>query len=390
MSTLLIKGATLLDADTWYAPKDILITNEAITAVEDNIPASGVETVINLFGYTVMPGFIDCHVHICSRNGPSEKMLQGLAEHGISTAKDMGLLKNMPLEEYMSWLKEHEGPEYVSIVTAGRYIDVAGGYGMGPQEGLNWGIEIRSSEDAAKAVAYQAECGVDGIKTGLSDGFVGPVRNRISQDLLRALMDEARKNGLWSSVHIGRVDDLRMAVECGVTSVAHTPGDRELDDDCIELMVKRGVPMTTTVGEFMNPKVRFVPKGYLGTTDFKIHQAIMLFNLKKFYDAGGIIGVGTDRNDRDGSGGNTEIPVWELAQLRSIGIPMIDVIRAGTVNSAMICGVHDEGLISPGMKANLIAFKGELDDSFENLRSLQLVVNRGKVIIDSRAHSGEG
>lgn len=385
MSTLLIKGATVLDADTWYVQKDILITNEVISAIEDNISASEAETLIDLSGYTLMPGFIDCHVHLCSRNGVSEKMLRGFAEHGVTTVKDMGLLKKMPLEEYMSWLKGHEGPEYANVVTAGRYIDVAEGYGMGPQEGLNWGIEIQTPEDAAKAVAYQAECGVNGIKTGLSDGFVGPMRGRISRNLLSALMDEARKNGLWSSVHIGRVDDLRMAVECGATSAAHTPGDRELDDACIELMVKQGIPMTTTVGEFMNPKVRFVPKGYLGTTDLKMHQAIMLFNLKKFYDAGGIIGVGTDRNDRDGSGGNTEIPVWELAQLRSIGIPMADVIRAGTVNSAMICGVLDEGMITPGMKANLIAFQGELDDSFENLRSLQLIINRGKIIVDSRA-----
>lgn len=387
--SILIKGAAVLDAETWYAPRDILITDNRISAVEREISASGTETLIDLSGYTVMPSFVDCHVHICSRNGMSEKMLRGFAEHGISTVKDMGLLKRMSLEEYMSWLKAHQGPEYAGVVTAGRYIDVADGYGMGPQAGSDWGIEIQTPEDAAKAVAYQAQCGVDGIKTGLSDGFVGPVRGRISRDLLRALMDEAEKNGLWSSVHIGRVNDLRMAVECGATSAAHTPGDRELDDDCIDLMVKHGVPMTTTVGDFMDPKVRFVPKGYLGTVDFKMHQAMMLFNLKKFYDAGGIIGVGTDRSDRDGMGGNTEIPVWELAQLRAIGIPMADVIRAGTLNSALICGVHDEGLIRPGMKANLIAFRGELDDSFEKLRALQLIINCGKVIVDSRENLKE-
>ena len=233
-----------------------------------------------------------------------------------------------------------------------------------------------------QAVTYQAGCGVAGIKTGLADGFVGPVRGRISRELLTALMDAAREYGLWSSIHIGRVDDLRMAVECGVTAAAHTPGDCELDDTCIELMLKYGLSMTTTVGDFMNSKVKFIPIGYHDATDLKMHQAIMLFNLRKFYDAGGMIGVGTDRQDRDGSGGNTGIPVWELAQLRSIGIPMNEVIRAGTVNAAKICGLWDEGLLRVGMKANLLAFQGMLDDSFEQLSVPQFVMNRGEILVD--------
>lgn len=380
--TQLFKGAVLLDAETQYEKRDILISNDVLTAIEPHIPESGAETVIDLSGYTVMPCFVDCHVHVCSRGGPSEAILKGFAEHGISAVKDMGLLREMPLEEYMTWLNAHQTPEYARVMTAGRYIDVAEGYGMGPQAGSNWGIEIKTPEDAAQAVAYQAVCGVSGIKTGLADGFVGPVRSRISRELLTAMAEAARAHGLWSSIHIGRVDDLRTAVECGVAAAAHTPGDRELDDACIELMLKHGVSMTTTVGDFMNSHIKFIPLGYHDVTDLKMHQAIMLFNLKKFYDAGGMIGVGTDRQDRDGSGGNSEIPVWELAQLHSIGIPMNEVIRAGTVNAAKICGLQDEGLLRVGMKANLLAFQGELDASFEQLRAPQFVMNRGKVLVD--------
>lgn len=143
-----------------------------------------------------MPCFVDCHVHVCSRAGPSEQLLRNFAHNGISTVKDMGLLNNMALEPYMQWLAMRQTPEFARVVTAGRYIDVENGYGMGPGKGDCWGLEIKNSRDAENAVAYQAQLGVHGIKTGLSDGFVGAIRNKISPDLMRALTTAARTRGL--------------------------------------------------------------------------------------------------------------------------------------------------------------------------------------------------
>ena len=390
---LLLKNCFLLDANSDYVSADIKISAGLITsvAVKNNEDGESKDyTVVNcknpeyecevtdMKGYTVMPSVIDSHLHVSSRNGHSAQLLRGLAENGISTVRDMGMLNSLPLEDYMGWLTKHQGPEYASVVTAGRYIDVADGYGMGPNN-AGWGIEISSAEDAKAAVEYQKARGVDGIKTGISDGYTGPIRNRISKELFRALAGACKSNGLWFSAHIGRVDDLRFAVENGITDAAHTPGDKEMEDDLIAMMVEKHISMNTTVGNMAAP-LRFLPKGYKDEAELRQNQQNMLNNLKRFYDAGGLIVTGTDRQDRDGSGGNTQIPVWEMQQLLNAGIPFKEVIKTATLNGALLCGRNDEGLIEEGMKANLIAFKGKMDNSFSQLLDLKFVMHEGTIL----------
>ena len=171
----------------------------------------------------------------------------------------------------------------------------------------------------------------------------------------------------------------RFAVENGITDAAHTPGDKEMEDDLIAMMVEKHISMNTTVGNMAAP-LRFLPKGYKDEAELRQNQQNMLNNLKRFYDAGGLIVTGTDRQDRDGSGGNTQIPVWEMQQLLNAGIPFKEVIKTATLNGALLCGRNDEGLIEEGMKANLIAFKGKMDNSFSQLLDLKFVMHEGTIL----------
>ena len=387
MKTLL-KNAVLLDAAHEYETADILVENERIAAVGADLAAEDAE-IIDLGHRTVMPAFLDAHVHTHPRSVPfadEEPILEAFVYNGLSGAKDLGLLDNIPLEGYMEWLRTQDVPGKLRVATAGRYIDVDGGYGMGPMPEFKWGLEIETPEQAAEMVRYQFRAGVNGIKIGMNDGGMGPILGKLSGEHIRAITDTAHELGIWTTAHVYAVDDLRLLVENGIGEAAHTPHDRMIDDDIIRQMVERHIPMTTTIGDFTedSPLPPHCPPQYT-PEEFKAKRlrdkALTIENLKKFYGMGGTINVGTDFMRTSDGVADAVIPVGELRQLRQdVGMSMRDVICAGTVNAAASCGFTDEGSIRPGSRANLIAFDGRLSDDFSQLLALRFVMNRGIVI----------
>lgn len=389
---ILLKNAVLLDAAHEYEPVSILIDGERIAAVDKDIPAEDV-LVMDMGGRTVMPAFLDAHVHTKPLPGPcsnEEPILQAFVYNGLSGAKDLGILDVWPLEDYLAWLRSQDEPGKLRVATAGRYIDVDGGYGMGPFPDQKWGIEIVTPEEAADMVRHQFRAGVNGIKIGINDGVMSPIRGQLSAAHVRAITDAAHELGLWTSAHVYRTDDLRMLVENGIDEAAHTPHDRLMDDDLIAAMVEKRIPMTTTIGDLTedSPPPRHCPPQFTPEEFLALRlrdKAITLKNLRKFYEAGGTICVGTDFMHAEDPIKEAVIPVGELRQLRrDIGMSMREVICAGTVNAAASCGFSDEGAIRPGNRANIIAFDGPLDDDFSQLLDLKFVIHRGAVIRDQR------
>ncbi|MCR5785838.1 MAG: amidohydrolase family protein [Eubacterium sp.] len=385
----ILKNIKLLDAFHDYESLEILIEDDRIKEVSKNISADDAK-VIDLKGKTLMPSFADAHMHIKPFMGPFENenpILEALALNGISCVKDLGILDSIPLEGYLKWLDTLKVPGNIRISTAGRYIDVEGGYGMGPVPDVNWGILINTPEEAADAVTYQFLAGVDGIKIGLNDGSFGPITGKLSPELIYAITTRARECGIWSTAHVLAADDLRTLVDCGIDSAAHTPQDKLIDDDVIDKMVKNHIPMTTTIGtaSLDDPLPEMFPPSYASAEAFRQAQAdrrqMILKNIEKFYKAGGIINVGTDLMRCQNPINQATIPVSELKQLRNIvGMSMKDVIKAGTINSARACGFNDEGVLRPGNKASLIAFAGTLSDSFDELLNLDFVMNQGIIL----------
>ena len=384
----LLKNVLLLDAAREYEAADLLVEGERIAAVGPDLAAEDA-AVIDLGGRTVMPAFLDAHVHTRPQPVPfsdEEPILEAFVYNGLSGAKDLGILDNIPLEGYLAWLRTQDAPGRLRVATAGRYIDVAGGYGMGPFPELKWGLEIETPAQAAEMVRYQFRAGVNGIKIGMNDGGMSPILGKLSGAHIRAITDTAHELGLWSTAHVYAVEDLRLLVENGIGEAAHTPHDRIIDDDIIRRMVDRRIPMTSTIGNVTedSPPSPHCPPQYTPEA-FRAKQlrdkAVTIENLKRFYAMGGTVNVGTDfMRSKDGVA-EAMIPVSELRQLRQdVGMSLRDVIRAGTVNAAASCGFSDEGAIRPGNRANLIAFDGRLGDDFAQLLDLRFVMNRGVVI----------
>ena len=381
----LLKNGLLLDAAHDYEALDVLVEGEYITAVGKDLPADGAE-IIDLGGKTLMPTFIDAHVHVQPFiRDHGDAVLKALAYNGISAVKDLGILDSIELEGYLDWLAPQDEPGKARVATAGRYIDVPGGYGVGPAPGETWGIIIDTPEEAADMVTYQFRAGVDGIKIGISDGSMSPLIAKLSPEHVHAITERAKEYGIWTSAHVYTADDLKMLVDNGIGEAAHTPNDALIDDEPIAKMAERGIPMTTTLGDETRDRGGHVPPWFASAEEYYAQcaakRAMSVENLKKLYAAGGKINIGTDFMRCEDPMKEAVIPVTELRALRQrVGMSMHDVICAGTINAARSCGFADEGAIRPGNRASMLAFTGELDDDFAKLTALEFVMNRGEVL----------
>lgn len=112
---------------------------------------------------------------------------------------------------------------------------------------------------------------------------------------------------------------------------------------------------------------------------------VMEENLGRFYRAGGKIVVGTDLIHSRDYRKDAVIPVPELRHLHAAGLPMNAILRAATLSGAEVVGTGNiEGRIAAGYLANLVAVPGKVDESFDALRQVKLVMHRGAIIRDER------
>jgi len=115
--------------------------------------------------------------------------------------------------------------------------------------------------------------------------------------------------------------------------------------------------------------------------DTQEQEAICVDNVARFFKAGGMVAVGTDTMRMESQPHVATMPVGEMKLLYKAGLSVADVIDAATINAAIVCGIFDEvGSIEVGKKANIIAVKDEIDETFDALSHVEFVMNRGVVI----------
>lgn len=393
---LLLRDAVLMDADHYNQPGDILIEGERITQVGAELPCDEQTQVLSLKGCTIMPGIVDAHVHVAVNDGAFfDAHLKAWASKGVTTVRELGLLSKCSGEDFLSWLRAHQTPAHTHVVTAGKYIDVQGGYGDGHRPGDNWGNVITTTEEAIDAVAQHKQLGTGGIKIGILDGKMGQGRPRLPVETIHAMAKKARENGMWFSVHLTEAATLKWLLEhdCPISDAGHTPYD-PIPEETLRKMVSEGIGMVTTNGG--PDKVPKLPPQVMKTFDFEGFRkmavgrcAQMRSNAQRLYEAGGTIAIGTDTGtdiadtpeDRQALIDQAGIPVIELRQLHEAGLPMQEIVKAATINGARLCGTErDEGTLQAGKLANLIAFPGRLTPDFQALSAVPFVINRGIIL----------
>ena len=348
-SSIVLKSAKILDATHNGEVLDVLVRDGRIAAVGDDLTG---DEVIDLAGYTLLPGLIDSHVHVAGSAGYGIENLTVWAQHGITSVREEGMLSTSGEMEFAVLIEESNAdPQSAYLVSCGKYFDVTGGYGMGPTG--NMGVVIESDEDILAEIDRKVELGYPQIKLGINSDT-----NRMSAEQFITAIDWAHENDMPVAAHINYARYLEELVGYGLDEAAHTPSD-EMSGDLIDGMVANDVRMNTS-----------------GSENFEEQK---IANLRAFYEAGGFITVGTDLM-RNYDTCMTALS-GEMAVLAKAGLSVQEVIACATHNNALALCIEDTGDILPGYQADIVAVKGEVDASFAALNDISFVINDGVVIV---------
>jgi len=337
----------------------LVIRQGRITAVGErarvNIPSDA--KIVDVEGATLLPGFINAHVH----QGYSEQNLKAWAQGGVTTVRDLGASPADDLFSRRDALRQDNSN--ARLVAAGPLVTVPGGYPMVP-----WGmagLTVTSPQDAVSQVNQLLNSGADVIKIALESG--GSFQRSIpvlSAQEARAIVQAAHQRGGWVSAHVLRTQDLTRALDAGVDDIAHMVED-PLTDPLIQRMVKDDVYWVPTLELWKR----------VGQTDKR-----SVANLGRFVQAGGKVALGTDY-----AGYAAEfdlgMPMTEIELMQEAGMTPMQIIVAATQNAARVCNLdHELGTLEPGKVADVLAVNGDPLQDLGALTHIRLVIHNGAII----------
>lgn len=336
----------------------------------------------DLRGLTVLPGWIDAHVHITWSFGKDGKNVGGggnTPEAAYATASN-------------AWLTLMAG--FTTVQSVGSPADVplrdaiARGLLPGPRiltanEPLSGRGEQTGTPDEIRAyIRKQKEAGADLIKIYAAGGMrQGPMT--LSQEQLNAACDEARKQGLRTLVHAFR-EAVHAATIAGCTQIEHGLG---ASDDDLKLIAERGAYFDPQAGLLLETYLANKEK-YVGTPFFPktlegfapMQEIILPMNhelLKRAVKIPGLkIVFGTDAV-AGAHGRNAE---EFIDRVRDGGVePMAAMISANSLGAEAL-GMSDQiGSIAPGLEADIIALDGDPLKDITAVRRVAFVMKSGVV-----------
>ncbi|MGY0056712.1 metal-dependent hydrolase family protein [Streptomyces sp. LZ34] len=357
-------GAAPIPDAVLVVDDDGLIAYAGPAAAAPKTPAA---TTVDLGGRTVLPGFFDCHAHLCMT--PGRGLIAGLAADatvetfevaerlratlhaGVTTLRDLG---GVPAG-YRTALERGliTGPR---LQVAVKVIGHTGGHADcslpdGTDAAPHLGEIADTADEARVAARRMLRAGADVVKVcatgGMGSPHDDPDDEGLTYDELRAVVDEAaRHRGKPVAAHAQGTDGIRNAVRAGVTSVEHGYG---LTDELCDLALEQGtflVPTLSTVFAPLDPAAmpdhHFRKKSrWSGITKENIAHAI---------GRGVPIALGTDAGVVP-HGRN----LLELSYLVELGMEPLDAIGAGTLNAARLLGLDDRlGSLEAGKTADFV------------------------------------
>ena len=367
----LLKNGILWDTKKMV---DILIDDERIVQIVPGQSLGAVDArIIDLTGKTILPGFFNAHVHLYGVRGPlPDELLHRFVLGGVTTVRDMGVTSTITFEEYQKWLTQRTGPEYPSVISAGKFICGTNTYGAVHPSGALIGYVIDETPEQAKlAVDHMVDTGAALIKTGLDYGM-DPAKplDYLPEEVFRAICSRARERGVPSSAHITKTDNFLRAAQWGLTESAHVTHSPMTDEE-VALIAASGMAFTATLSIFDMVSAE---------TGEKIMDDA-LSNTRRLYRAGVPMAVGTDFMFENHPYQTAGIPIHELRLLHRAGLTVDEIIRAATIDSAGVCGRADvTGSIEAGKQADLVAVSGAIDETFQALENMAFVMHRGTII----------
>lgn len=402
----LINGK-ILDGSENMTARDavVLVDGEKIANVlpkGDPIP-NGYKT-IDLGGKYLMPGLINMHVHLAGNGKPQKKQRDNakLVKKIMSTAvtraiayklvakfAKLELLSGVTTIRTVGGLADFDtklrddikngkkiGPR---ILAANRGISVPDGHMAG-----SVAIAADSTEEALRILENNEAENVDLIKLMITGGVLDakekgvPGEVKMSADTVKAVCDEAKKNGYAVAAHVESPEGVKIALENGVNSIEH---GAKPDDEIIRLFKENGAYLCTTISPAL-PYALF-DRSVSGITEVEQFNGNVVFEgvidcAKAAVKNGIPVVLGNDV----GCPWITQYDFWrELCYFRKyVGVSNAFAIYTATKRSAELAGVGDEtGSIEKGKCADMIVLSGNPLDDLRVLRKIDTAIARGKI-----------
>lgn len=379
---IVIRAGTLLDGKGG-TQHDVRITIQGskIAAIDSD---NGQPVDYDLRGLTVLPGWIDAHVHItwifgkdgknAGTDGTTQEDAYRAASNawltlmaGFTTVQSVGAPNDVPLRDAIA-RGAIPGPRILTAVE--------------PLEGK--GDATGTPDEIRAFIRKQKAAGADLIKIFASKSIRLGGGMTLSQEQLNAACDEAKKQGLRTLVHAYK-DAVRAATLAGCTEVEH--GTLASDND-LKLMAEKGVYFDPQCGLVLENYMLYKDK-YLGTSGYTaegfdamkriipmdheiVQHAARTPGLKMVFGTDAVAGA---------HGRNAEEFV---DRVRDCGVdPMTAMISANSL-AAEAMGLSNEiGSITPGLQADVIALDGDPLKDIAAVRRVVFVMKGGIVYKNS-------
>ena len=407
-SLVVVHAGRLLDrpGQTPRGASTVVIRNGRIEAIRDGFAAADGfpgATVIDLRERYVLPGLIDCHVHLESDRAGQEGLVESMTssdahlayqalanarktlDAGFTTVRNLGDDRGVTLA-----LRDAIAAGSVAgprILDAGTGVSTTSGHGdrtlsLAPHiaEHVSEVNLCDGPESCRRAVRAQVRRGVDAIKimtTGGVNSRIGAgLGKQMFDDEAQALIETAHLYGKKVAVHAHGADGINLALKHGADSIEH---GTLIDEESVKLFVKSGayyVPTLSTVNGYLE-RLAKDPNAYPPAVREKIEWRIQITGkaLALAFPRGVKIAFGTDAGVSK-HGRNAD----EFELMVKHGMPPAAAIKAATLNAADLLGIAAEaGSIEPGKRADMIAVSGDPLSDVTVLKRVSFVMKDGVV-----------
>ncbi len=384
----------------------VLLRDGRVAAVAHGLTPGPDTDVLDMPGCTLLPGFIDCHVHLLDESaetGPAAyqtltavPVLRTLLHNGFTTVRDLGSA-HLPLNVSLRDAVEDGLVEGPRILAAPNILSPPGGHGdkkpdLAQRYGHRIGTLAQGVEGLRSAIREQARAGADWIKFAGGGGFSSPVDSPTSTSYSRVEMHTivatADDLGLPCAAHVFTDRAVLRAVAAGVRSVEHgcfaTP-------PTYRAMEKAGTFLVPT---------QYVQSYFLDLLDddafWDDSSAVMRESYREHAEAlreGLLRPARTDVKMAFGTdaGMFPHADNWrEFPTLIGNGYTALRVLRAATSVAADLLGRPDLGTLTPGAVADLVALEGDPFRDMTAVARVRHVIQRGRPVVREPATIAPG
>lgn len=368
-----------------------------------------IETIEFPQNSTLLPGFIDCHVHLTIAKDDYQvdhlrlssaakalralKAAQGLLLAGFTTIRTAGDADTF--FPTLSVAKSIEAGEFVGprIVGAGHYISVTGGGGD-----INFlaadhfscgcfpadGVVANGKEEMIKAVRNEVKYGSDWIKLLVTGAFMSastnpsdsPENTHFSSEELNAVVEEARRRRVPVMAHAHGAEGIALAANAGCRSIEHAS---YIDQAGIDACLRNGTWIVPTflIGEHFDSQGSVTGAQDRCIEIQKSTRRRYLAAIQGAVKAGVKVALGSDF-----VGWDPAITAREFKYLVELGkMTHMGAIQAGTSSAAALLGIQELGVVQSGYIADLVVVQGNPLEDIDLLeKGLIFVMKGGRVV----------